>query len=45
LTDEEMKGAVKEMIELHKNDKQIRPKSRAFAQGIIDVLNNPAIPD
>jgi hypothetical protein len=42
LTDEEATQGFKELVEKYKDQKAVKPKSKAFAQGIINVLNNPS---
>jgi hypothetical protein len=43
LTDEEAAQGFKELVEKFKDKKSGKPKSKEFAQGIINVLNNPSI--
>ncbi len=45
LTDEQAAQGFAELVEKFKDQPVIHPKSNEFAQGIIDVLNDPSIAD
>jgi hypothetical protein len=45
LTDEEADQGFKELVEKFKDQPAFKEKSNEFAQGIINVLNDPSIAD